>query len=62
MNDTALNYICEQLMRNGWKLNELDRLCEFLRIYTPTEEDRSDVETRHLEFLRFLVQTNRLVD
>ncbi len=62
MNDTALNYICEQLMRNGWKLNELDRLCEFLRAYTPTDEDRSDVEIRHLEFLRFLVKTERLVD
>jgi len=62
MNDTTLNYICEQLMCNGWKLNELDRLCEFLRAYAPTEEDRSDVETRRLEFLRFLVQTERLVD
>jgi hypothetical protein len=61
MNDTALNSLCERLMRTGWKLNELDQLCEFLRAYSPSDEDRSEAETRHLEFLRFLVQTGRIV-
>ena len=60
MNETQLEYICEQLLYAGWKLAELDPLYEFLRTYTPTDADRSDSETRHLEFLRYLVQSGRL--
>lgn len=60
MNDIALNDL-KRLMLAGWKLGELDRLFEFLRTHAKTDEDRSETETRHLEFLRYLVQTGRLV-
>jgi hypothetical protein len=61
MSEATVDYICDQLIYAGWEAEELERLCEFLRAYSPTDEDRSEAETRHLEFLRFLVQTGRLV-
>ena len=62
MSETTVDYICDQLIYAGWEMEELDQLCTFLRSYAPTDEDRSEAETWHLEFLRYLVQTGRLVD
>jgi hypothetical protein len=62
MSETTIDDMCDQLIYVGWKLEELDRLCAFLRSYAPPDEDRSEAETRQLEFLRYLVQTGRLID
>jgi hypothetical protein len=62
MSDTALDAICEQLISAGWNLDEIERIHAFLRAYAPTDEDQSEDEIKHLGFLRYLVQTGRLVD
>lgn len=61
MDDKALIQARERLLRAGWKLSEINRLCRFLKAYVQTSLDQADLDIRHLEFIRWLVLTGRLV-
>ncbi len=64
MNSTEIYEVCNRLYRAGWKLLEVERLYDFLSKYKQTNMDLPDLtfDIRHLEFLRYLVQTGRLSD
>jgi len=62
MNDKALIQGREKLLRAGWTLSEINRLCRFRDKYVQTHMDQADFDIRHLEFIRWLVLTGRLTD
>jgi hypothetical protein len=61
MDGKALIQARERLIRAGWKLSEINRLCRFLNAYVQTSMDQADLDIRHLEFIRWLVITGRLL-
>ena len=64
MNPTEIYEVCDRLIDSGWKTWEVNRLRFFLASYQQTSLDLPDLtlNIRHLEFLRWLVQTGRLSD
>ena len=70
MNDTTLNHLAENLLYAGWNRSEIERLVEFLNNYEQTHLnnyeqtllDQAELNIRHLEFIRWLVLTGKLVD
>ncbi len=64
MNTTEIYEVCNRLFHVGWKIREVERLYAFLSRYKQSSMDLPDlaIDIRKLEFLRYLVQTNRLSD
>ena len=64
MNQAEMYQVCDRLMDSGWTIWEVERLCHFLSRYKQTSKDLPDLtfDIRHLEFLRYLVQTGKLSD
>ncbi len=64
MNTTEVYDVCNRLFHEGWEIWEVERLYDFLTRYRKTSMDLPDLkfDIRHLEFLRYLVQTGRLSD
>lgn len=59
--DAAKVYqITEQLFDTRWKLSELERLWDFLYKYEQTPLDQAERDSRHLDFIRWLVSTGKL--
>jgi hypothetical protein len=52
----------EALLDVGFTLTQVERLDKFRQSYIEKEQQQALVEQRHLEFLRWLVQTGRLTD
>lgn len=64
MNLTEFYQACEKLLDAGWTIAEMKRLCDFRDRFQQTSEDLPDIypDMRHLEFIRWLVQSGRLSD
>ncbi len=64
MNLTEFYQACERLFDAGWTIVEMKRLFDFRDRFQLTSEDLPDkyYDMRHLEFIRWLVQTGRLSD
>lgn len=62
MNDTTFDQLAEYLLYAGWKRSEIEQLVQFLNNYEQTRMDQADLNIRHLEFIRWLVLTGKLVD
>ena len=60
MNEVSLKHMCERLLHAGWKRNEIERLRQFLHTYVQTSLDEAELDSRHLEFIRWLVLHGRL--
>ncbi len=60
MDYTGLDKDRERLLRAGWKLTEINRLYRFRYKYVQTHIDQTDMDIRHLEFIRWLVLRGRL--
>jgi len=50
------------LRRKGFTEREITRLYQLRRTYAQDEMDQAALDTRHLEFVRWLVTTGRLSD
>jgi hypothetical protein len=44
----------------GWTLPEIERLRRYLQTHQPNQLDRAEMDTRRLEFARWLVRTGRI--
>ena len=64
MNLTEFYQACERLLDAGWTIPEIERLCHFRDRFQQTSVDLPDLNLniRHLEFVRWLVQTGKLSD
>ena len=64
MNLTEFYQACERLLDTGWTIPEMKRLCYFRDRFQQTSMDLPDLklDIRHLEFIRWLVQTGRMTD
>ncbi len=64
MNLTEFYHACERLLDAGWTIAEIKRLCHFRDRFQQTSMDLPDFgfDIRHLEFIRWLVQTGRMTD
>ena len=64
MNTQEFYQVCDRLIDTGWTLPELERLCHFRDSFQQTGLDLPDLnlDIRHLEFIRWLVQTGRIID
>ena len=53
-----------RLLDTGWTIPEIERLSQFRSRYEQTSEDLPELnlDFRHLEFVRWLIQTGKLVD
>ena len=52
----------EMLRREGFPEPIIARLCQLRRAYGTNEMDQAALDTRRLEFIRWLVKTGRLTD
>jgi len=52
----------EMLRREGFTEPVIARLYQLRRVYGISEMDQAAIDTRHLEFIRWLVRTGRLTD
>ncbi len=52
----------ERLRRKGFTEREITRLSHLRKTYGQDEMDQAALDTRHLEFARWLVATGRLTD
>jgi hypothetical protein len=64
MNLTEFYQACDRLRASGWTIPELERLNHFRDSFQQTSKDLPDftLDIRHLEFVRWLVQTGKLSD
>ncbi len=64
MNLAEFYQACERLIDTGWTLQQIERLCHFRDSFQRTSIDKPDLnlDIRHLEFIRWLVQTGRISD
>jgi len=64
MNPTEFYEACDRLIASGWTVWEIERLNFFRERYKQTSIDLLDLtlDIRHLEFIRWLVQTDKLSD
>ena len=64
MSPTELYEMCGRLLDYGWKTYEAEKLYDFLLRNKQTSMDLPDLtfDLCKLEFLRYLVQTGRLLD
>ena len=64
MNPTEFYQACDRLIASGWTMREIERLNHFRFRYEQTSMDLPDLtlDIRHLEFIRWLVQTGKLMD
>jgi len=64
MNLAEFYQACDRLIDTGWTIPELERLCHFRDRFQQTSLDLPDLtfDIRHLEFIRWLVQTGKLSD
>jgi hypothetical protein len=64
MNPTEFYQACDRLIASGWTIWEIERLNFFRERYKQTSMDLLDLalDVRHLEFMRWLVQTGKLSD
>ena len=63
-NPTEFYQACDWLIACGWTIWEIERLNFFRERYKQTSMDLPDLtlDVRHLEFIRWLVQTGKLLD
>lgn len=64
MNLTEIYRAVTRLLDTGWTIPEIERLSQFRSRYEQTSEDLPELnlDIRHLEFIRWLVQTGKLSD
>lgn len=64
MNLAAFYQACEHLIDTGWTIPQIERLCHFRDSFQRTSMDMRDLnlDIRHLEFIRWMVQTGRMTD
>jgi hypothetical protein len=64
MNLTEIYRAVTRLLDTGWTIPEIERLSKFRSRFEQTRDDLPDfnLDMRHLEFIRWLVQTVRLLD
>ena len=62
MDDTTFDQLAECLLYAGWERSEIEQLGHFLNTYEQTLMDQTDLNIRHLEFIRWLVLTGKLAD
>jgi len=64
MNLTKFYRAAARLLDAGWTIPEIERLSHFRSKYQQTSADLPDfnLDIRHLEFVRWLVQTSKLSD
>lgn len=63
MNQMNLEQALVMLRNLGFSAQEIDRLIRFRRRYAQKSEmDQASLDLRHLEFVRWLVQTGKLTD
>lgn len=64
MNLTEIYRAVTRLLDAGWTVPEIERLSQFRSRYEQTSEDLRELnlDMRHLKFIRWLVQTGRLLD
>lgn len=63
MNQMNLEQALVMLRKLGFSAQEIDRLIRFRRRYAQKSEmDQASLDLRHLEFVRWLVQTGKLTD
>jgi hypothetical protein len=60
MREPAVNWMTVTLRAAGWTLPEIERLRRYLQTRQPTQLDRAEMDTRRLEFARWLVRTGRI--
>ena len=55
-----------RLLDAGWTVSQIERLSQFRNSFQQTSEDLPDpnfnLDIRHLEFIRWMVQTGRITD
>jgi len=64
MNLKEIYRAVSRLLDSGWTITEIERLSHFRNRFQQTRDDLSDfnLDMRHLEFIRWLVQTGKLLD
>ena len=64
MNLAEIYWAVTQLLDTGWTIPEIEQLNRFANRFQLTSEDLPDLnlDLRHLEFIRWLVQTGKLSD
>jgi hypothetical protein len=64
MNLKEIYRAVSRLLDSGWTIPEIERLSHFRSRFQQTRDDLSDfnLDMRHLEFIRWLVQTGKLLD
>ena len=64
MNLAEIYRAVTRLLDSGWTVPEIERISHFRSSYQQTREDLPDfnLDIRHLEFIRWLVQTGKLSD
>lgn len=64
MNLAEIYRAVSRLLDTGWMVPEIERLSRFRSRFQQTSEDLPDpnLDIRHLEFIRWLVQTDRITD
>lgn len=64
MNLAEFYQVCDRLIASGWTMPEIERLNHFRDSFKQTSMDLPDLnlDTLHLEFIRWLVQTGKLSD
>jgi hypothetical protein len=64
MNLAEFYQACERLIDTGWTIPQIEQLCHFRDSFQRTSMDMPDInlDIQHLEFIRWLVQTDRITD
>ncbi len=64
LNVTEIYRAVTQLLDSGWTPPEIKRLSKFRNRFQPTSEDLQvlTLDTRYLEFIRWLFQAGRITD
>ncbi len=62
MNQMDYKQVFERLHKAGFSVLEINRLFKFRRNYCESEMDRPPADRRRLEFVRWLVATDRLTE
>ncbi len=64
MNLAEMYRVVTKLLDTGWSVPEIERLSYFRSRYEQTKDDLPDLnlEMRHLEFIRWLIQKGKLSD
>jgi hypothetical protein len=64
MNLAEIYRAVTRLLDTGWTIPEIERLSQFRSRFQQTKDDLPDFnfDIRHLEFIRWLIQTGRLLD